>query len=129
MSAKELDEALEGIRRIDEKINRVRKLVRFSQEYQDWKVLVSDVHRLKGEHVPREVFDAKVDELATRIDSLCVIREAYDKVLAQQTKVIEQQSSFIKWIKYATILLPIAVISVPVIEIISIMIRHSLGIL
>lgn len=123
------------IRRLDEEIDKVRQLVGVTKEVQDWKLLVSDVDRLKGEQVPREVFDAKVNELGTRIDSLSEIREAYDKILAQQTEfmkqqaeVMKQQSSFIKWTKYATILLPIAVISVPVIEVISILIRHFLGI-
>ena len=125
----------EEIRRLDGEINKVRQLVGVTKEIQDWKLLVSDVDRLKGEHVPREVFDAKVNELGTRIDSLSEIREAYDKVLAQQNEfmkqqaeVMRQQSSFIKWIKYATILLPIAVISVPIIEIISVLIRHYLNI-
>ena len=120
---------------IREDVDGVRQLVGVSTEYQDWKLLVSDVHRLKGEHVPKEIFDAKVGELGTRIDSLSEIREAYDKILAQQTEfmkqqaeVMRQQSSFIKWIKYATILLPIAVISVPIIEIISVLIRHYLNI-
>ena len=128
-ATQKIDGALKEIKRIDEEIGKVRQLVGISQEYQDWRLLVSDVHTLKGEHVPREVFDSRIGELNTRIDSLSEIKEAYDKILTQQTEFMKQQSSFIKWIKYATILLPIAVISVPVIEIISIWIRHSLGIL
>ena len=120
---------------IKEDVDGVRQLIGVSTEYQDWKLLVSDVYRLKGEHVPKEVFDAKVGELSSRINSLSEIREAYDKILAHQTEfmkqqaeVMRQQSSFIKWIKYATILLPVAVISVPIIEIIGVLIRHYLNI-
>lgn len=128
--------ALGKIKRINDEVSKVRQLVGVSQEYQDWKLLVSDVHRLKGELVPKEVFDAKVSELSTRINSLAEIKEAYDKIFGQQNQfmkqqvdVIKQQSSFMNWIKYATILLPIAVVSVPVIEIVSILVRHYLGIL
>jgi len=76
-------------------------------------------------HVPREVFDAKVNELNTRINSLSDIKEAYDRVLIQQAEVMKQQSSFIAWIKYATILVPIAVVVAPIIEV---LIRHFLNI-
>jgi len=123
-TAKKIDGALQEIRRIDGEIGKVRQLIGVSKEYQDWKLLVSDVDRLKGEHVSKEVFKAKLDELDTRINSLAEIREAYDKILAQQNTfmkqqadVMKQQSSFITWIKYATILVPIAVVSVPIIEI------------
>ena len=111
----QLDKKHEKLR--DELVG-VRKLVG-TETFGEWKVLLSEI-----------------DKINTRIDALSDIRSAYDKVLGQQNEfmkqqaeVMKQQSSFIKWIKYATILLPIAVISVPVIEIISIWIRHSLGIL
>jgi len=52
---------------------------------------------------------AEIDKINVRIDALSNIINAYDKVL-------NQQSSFITWIKYATILVPIAVVSVPIIE-------------
>ena len=99
------------IAKIEQDVNGVRRLVG-TETFGEWKALLSEI-----------------DKINTRIDALFHIREAYDKVLEQQAKVIEQQSSFIKWIRYATILLPIAVISVPAIEIISILIRHSLGVL
>jgi type I site-specific restriction endonuclease len=131
VTTEKIDGALQEIRRIDEEIGKVRQLVGVSQEYQDWRLLVSDVHRLKGEHVSKEVFKAKLDELDTRINSLAEIRGAYDKILAQQntfmkqqSEVMKQQSSFITWIKYATILVPIALVSVPIIEI---LLRHFLG--
>jgi hypothetical protein len=126
----QIDTALKEIKRIDEDLGKVRQLVGTSKEYQDWKLLITDVDRLKGEHVPREVFDANIKELNTRIDSFKEIKDGYEKMLTQQTDfmkqqagVMKQQSSFITWIKYATILLPIAVISVPIIEII----RYLLG--
>jgi len=95
----------------------IKKIVG-SETYGEWKVLLSEI-----------------DKVNTRVDAFSNIKDAYDKVLTQQTQfmkqqaeVMKQQSSFIKWIKYATILLPIAVISVPLIEIVSILIRHFLGI-
>jgi len=126
-ATRKLDDSLSEIRRIDEherkihlmekEIVGVRRLVG-TETFGEWKVLLSEI-----------------DKMSTRIDALSDIRDAYDKVLAQQnefmkqqSEVMKQQSSFIKWVKYATILLPIAVISVPVIEIISVVIRHFLAI-
>lgn len=110
-------------KRLDDEISGMRILVGTSETYKEWRALVADVDRLIREHVPREVFDAKISELNNQIAAFKEIREAYNKVLAQQAEVMKQQSGFITWIKYATILLPIAVISVPIIEII----RYLLG--
>jgi len=127
-NTKRIDAALKEVSRIDEELGKVRQLMGVSKEYQDWRILVSDVSRLKEEHVPREVFDAKISELNAQFASFREIKEGYEKMLTQQTDfmrqqadVMRQQSSFITWIKYATILLPIAVISVPIIEIIRIL--------
>jgi hypothetical protein len=118
----EATERLDGqIKQLDEQhkklkddLTGVRRLVG-TKGFGEWKVLLSEI-----------------DKMNTRIDALSDIRSAYDKVLAQQNafmkqqaEVMKQQSSFIKWIKYATILVPIAVVSVPVIEI---LLRHFLGI-
>jgi len=144
-TASKIDNSISTIKKIERyeqrldkfetEIGGVRKMIGTAKEFQDFRIFSTDVDELKKSHVHKEVFDSKIKELSTRIDSLSEIREAYDKVLSQQNefmkqqaKVMEQQSSVIKWIKYATILLPIAVISVPIIEIISILIRHSLGI-
>lgn len=122
-------------KKLDEEIGGVRKMIGSTKEFQDFRVFTSDVTDLKKSHVPKDVFEAKIGELTARVDSLSDIRDAYDKVLAQQNEfmkqqasVMSQQSDFTKWVKYATILLPIAVISVPVIEIISVVIRHFLGV-
>jgi hypothetical protein len=66
--AKKIDKSLQEIKRIDEEIDKFRQLVGASQEYQDWRVLVSDVHKLKGEHVPREVFDTEIKRIDERIN-------------------------------------------------------------
>jgi len=123
-----IEGALQEVKRVDEEIGKVRQLVGVSKEFQDWKLLVSDVQQLKVEHVPKEVFDSRVNELYARIDSLSKIREAYDTVLAQQNEfmkqqadVMKQQANFVTWIKYSAILMPIAVISLPIIEIIRIL--------
>lgn len=123
-NAKKIDSSTQEIRRMDEEITKMRQLVGVSQEYQDWKVLVSDVHRLKGEHVPREVFESKVSELSTKIEAFEKIEKAYERLSSRQEKVLEQQSSFLNWIKYSTILVPIAVACVPIIQE---LIRHYLS--
>jgi len=114
---KQIEPLYEKYKKLESDVVGVRRLVG-TRGFGEWKVLLSEM-----------------DKMNTRIDALSEIRSAYDKILAQQTEfikqqseVMKQQSSFIKWIKYATILLPIAVISVPVIEIISIVIRHFLDI-
>jgi len=86
----------------------IKKIVG-SETYGEWKVLLSEI-----------------DKVNTRIDALTDIKDAYDKVLTQQAEVIKQQSSFMNWIKYSTILLPIAVASIAIIEI---LIRYFLGVL
>jgi acetolactate synthase small subunit len=112
-----IEGALAEIKRMDKEIGGIREVMGISKEYQDWRLLVSDVHRLKEEHVPREVFIAKVSELSTRIDALAGIKEAYDKILAQQ-------SSFINWIKYSAVFVPIAIACVPIVQT---LIQHLLG--
>jgi len=107
----QLDKKHEKLR--DELVG-VRRLVG-TETFGEWRVLLSEI-----------------DKTNTRIDALSDIRNAYDKVLAQQNvfmeqqaDVMKQQASFVKWIKYATILVPIAVVSVPIIEI---LLHHFLGI-
>ena len=61
------------VKQLDEKlgqeISAVRRLIGSSESLQDWKLLVSDVHRLKGEHVPREIFDTEVRRIDEKIDN------------------------------------------------------------
>ena len=125
-TARKIDGSLQEIRRLDEEIGKVRQLVGVTKEFQDWKLLISDVSRLKGEHVPREVFESKINELSTKIRAFEKIEEAYERLANQQAEVMKQQSSFMNWIKYSTILLPIAVASIAIIEI---LIRYFLGVL
>ena len=86
----------------------VRRLVG-TKSFGEWKVLLSEI-----------------DKMNTRINALSDIKSGYDKVLAQQADLLKQQSSFMNWIKYSIILLPIAVASISIIEI---LIRHFLGVL
>lgn len=107
---KALEDALEKLKKIDEyeqklisitdELTGLRKLVG-TKTFGEWKVLL-----------------AEIDKINTRIDALSNMMNAYDKVLSQQ-------SSFITWIKYATILVPVAVVSVPIIEL---LLRHFLGV-
>lgn len=121
---KSIEKSLEKLKKIDEherklmsmedRLAGVRKLIG-TKTFGEWKVLLSEI-----------------DKINTRINAFSDIKTAYDKVLAQQnefmkqqSEVMKQQSSFVKWVKYATILLPIAVICVPIIET---LLRHFLGI-
>ena len=125
---KELD------KRVDEEVLEFRKLVGNSEGLLDWKMYSGDMDFLKKTHVTKEIFTSEIkrleDIINIRIDSIQSIIEAHNKVLSQQNEfmkqqadVMKQQSSFINWIKYATILVPIAVVSVPIIEIV---LRHFL---
>lgn len=105
---KKIDVHEQKLTSIEDEIVGVRKLVG-TRGFGEWKVLVTEI-----------------DKLNIRIDALSDIKDAYDKVLAQQAEVIKQQSSFMNWIKYSTILLPIAVASIAIIEI---LIRYLLGVL
>lgn len=69
VTTSKIDGALQEIKRLDKEIGKVRQLMGVSQEYQDWKLLVSDVYRLKGEHVPREIFNTHIKRLDEKIDT------------------------------------------------------------
>lgn len=130
-TSRKIDDAIQQIKRIEEHEQKLvsmegemkdfRTIVGRSKDFQFLKSFTSDLEYLKQTHLDKEVFNAKISELNNQIASFKEIREAYNKVLAQQAEVMKQQSSFITWIKYATILLPVAVISVPIIEIIRIL--------
>lgn len=99
----------EQVDKLEDEVDAVRKLIGQTQEFQDWRVLASDVHQLKEERVPRDLFESEIERLSSEIRSFEKIQQAYEKVL-------EQQSNFLKWIKYSVILVPVVVASVPVIE-------------
>jgi hypothetical protein len=122
-NTKSIDQAMSEIRRLDNDMDKVRKMVGMTKEIQDWRVFATDLERIKSEHLPKEIFDAKLTELNTKIEALSDMREAYNSVLAQQSEfmkqqaaVMQQQSSFITWIKYATVLVPLAVLLSPIIN-------------
>jgi len=105
-----IDEHEQKLITMEDELTGVRKLVG-TRTFGEWKVLL-----------------AEIDKVNTRIDAFSNIKDAYDKVLAQQNEfmkqqadVMKQQASFVTWIKYSAILMPIAVISVPIIEIIRIL--------
>jgi hypothetical protein len=109
-STVELEKSMKRVADIDRKqeeleheMSGVRRLIG-SRTFGEWKVLL-----------------AEMDKMNVRIDSLSKIQEAYEKVLAQQADVMKQQAGFVTWIKYSTILMPIAVISIPIIEIVRIL--------
>lgn len=70
-----IDKTLKEIRRIDEEINSMRTLMGVSQEYQDWRLLVSDVESFKKTpHVTKVLFESEIKRLDQRIDALKEIK-------------------------------------------------------
>jgi len=111
---KQIEEIDKKQTKLEDEMTGVRKLIG-SKTFGEWKVLLSEI-----------------DKINLRIDSLSEIKKTYDTLFAQQTefmkqqsKVMEQQASFVIWIKYATILVPIAVMLAPVIDV---LIRHFISI-
>jgi hypothetical protein len=105
-SIKKVEEQEEKIVSLQNNINGIQKLVG-TETYGEWKVLLTEI-----------------DKLNNRIDCLSEVRTAYDKVLDQQTKVLVQQSNLLNLVKYAAILIPIAIAFAPVINSI---VQHFLG--
>ena len=67
-TTRKIDASLQEVKRLDEEIGKVRQLVGVTKEIQDWKLLVTDVDKLKGEHVAREVFETHIKRLDEKID-------------------------------------------------------------
>lgn len=131
-SIQKIGEMSKRVASVEGDIKGIRTVMGTSIDVKDWRLIMPDIETLKKEHVPKEVFEAKVNELNTRINSLSEMKTEYDKLLAQQNEfmkqqaeVMKQQSSFVTWIKYSTILVPVAVVSAPIIYA---LLRHFLGI-
>jgi len=73
-SADAIAGALKEIKRIDDDLGKVRQLIGSATEIQDWKLLISDVGRLKEEHISRGIFESEIKRLDQRIDSLREIK-------------------------------------------------------
>jgi hypothetical protein len=72
---KRLDEHDQKIAVIEGEIEGVRRLIGTTKEYQDWRVLVSDVAEFKKTpHVTKDLFDSEIKRLDQRIDALKEIR-------------------------------------------------------
>lgn len=69
-----LDEHQTKLSKITSDILGVRKLIGATKEFQDWKLLVSDVNDLKKTHIPKELFMSEVKRLDQRIDALREIK-------------------------------------------------------
>lgn len=113
VSVKTLEEHERKLKSMEDDLTGVRRLIG-TKGFGEWKSLVFDVEYLKK-----------------RVEDVSDIRESYKEVLDHQTKVLDnqakvlaQQSNFISWIKYSTILVPLAVAWVPIIET---LIRHFLS--
>lgn len=65
---KRLDEQQDALSVFSEEINGFRKLVGSTREFQDWKAWLADIEHLKGTHVAKEVFDAKIEGLDKKIE-------------------------------------------------------------
>lgn len=96
-SAKKIDEAISSIRtlevheqrlsQMEQEIGGVRKMIGTTKEYQDFRVLATDVDDLKKSHVGKDIFESEIKRLDQRIDGLKEIRfwskkTAVDVILA-----------------------------------------------
>lgn len=118
----EIQEEVKLIRkRLEEKENQPPII----KELQEKTKILENFLLIDSAQIPVPLFYARLNEQITalknemnlRMNTLSKIQDSYEKVLSQQT-------SFLKWIRYATILLPIAVLFAPLIEI---MVRHLLS--
>jgi hypothetical protein len=83
-SAKKIDETISAVKtlekheqrlsQIEQEIGGVRKMIGTTKEYQDFRVLATDVDDLKKSHVHKDVFESEIKRLDQRIDSLREIR-------------------------------------------------------
>lgn len=67
-NAKKIDSALSDIRRMDEEIGGVRKLIGTTKEFQDFRAFAADVEALKESHIYREVFDSEIKRIDEKIN-------------------------------------------------------------
>lgn len=77
---KEIDSALQEIKRIDEHDKKLvsvekdivgmRRIVGESKDFQEWRVLTPEVQRLKDEHISRKEFESDIKRLDEKIDSV-----------------------------------------------------------
>jgi len=113
-------------RKIEQTIQQIKRIEEHERRLGSMEKEITGVRRLMGTKTFGEwkVLLSEIDKVSARVDSLSEIKEAYDKILAQQADVIKQQSSFLKWVKYSVILVPIAVALVPIIET---LIRHFIN--
>jgi hypothetical protein len=109
---KDMGFALREIKRLDDDMSKMRQLVGSSQEYQEWKLLVSDVDRLKGEHVPREVFDAHIERIDEKIDKgLDSLNTRIEKGLGALSIRIEDLKAIKFWSKRTILDIVLAIIA------------------
>lgn len=54
---------------LEEEIAAIRKIVGSTKEYSDWKTLLEEIESLKETHIPREVVEANLQRLESKIDN------------------------------------------------------------
>jgi len=67
---KRIDDAVREINRIGTDVSNVRQMIGTTKEFQDWRMLILDVSRLKEEHMSIVEIKAQIDRLDERIDAL-----------------------------------------------------------
>ena len=109
-TTRKIDASLQEIRRLDEDIGKVRKLVGVTKEIQDWKLLVSDIDRLKGEHVSKQVFDAKIERLDEKIEKgLESLNQRVDEGIKALNTRIEDLKAIKFWSKRTLLEIALAI--------------------
>jgi len=67
-SLEKIETSVKKTDELHEELIGVRKLIGASEEFKDWKILVSDVDKLRKEHVAKGEFDAKIERLDEKIE-------------------------------------------------------------
>jgi len=112
-TTKRIDASLQEIRRLDKEIGEVRKLVGVTKEIQDWRLLFTDVGRLKDEHVPKQVFDAKIERLDEKIEKgLENLNKRVDEGVKALNTRIEDLKAIKFWSKRTLLEIALAILAI-----------------
>lgn len=71
---KRFEEYEQKLSLVEEEIGGVRRLIGVTKEFQDWRLLVSDVQSIKDNYINKSVFQTEIRRLDQRIEDLKAIR-------------------------------------------------------
>ena len=74
LDVKKLEQHEQRLHSIEQEIGGVRKMIGTTKEYQDFRVFIADLEKLKESHVHKEVFQSEIKRLDQRIEDLKAIK-------------------------------------------------------